>query len=359
MSSASDLDCFRATCDHEQPSRILYYASFTPDLHRRVQEYVGDGHDISEHFGFMKSAPLPIRRPEGLLPIDYSSYWEGEDLAEGTRINEWGVADVPSGFFHFSGLVSPLRNAMELVQLEEYPLDDMSDWDFSYMKEIVHQAHLGGKIVIGHVGHIYETAWQIRGYEEFLIDIMERPAWAECLLERLARQNMVKARAFAEAGADMIRCGDDVASQNALMFSPDWWLAQHHARWSKIWAEVEQINPQTQIWYHSDGNVEAIIEHLVDSGLNILNPLQPECMDIEAVHRRYGDRLTFDGCLGTQSTMPFGSADDVRSRVKDLIDRYGQSGGLMVSPTHVLEPEVPIENIQAFADTCRESGTFG
>lgn len=354
----TDRECFASTCAHERPERLLFYAGFTPDLHRRIQAFVGEDRDIDEHFGFMRPAGLPVRRPDDLAPIDYASYWDDEDLPEGTWIDPWGVANVPSGFFHFTGKISPLRNARSIRELEDYPLDDMTEWEFGYMRAFADEAHARGAIVNGHVGHIYETAWQIRGYEEFLVDILERPAWAECLLERIAEQNMIKARAFAAAGADMVRCGDDVASQNALMFSPDWWLSQHHSRWSRIWSEIKSINPDTRIWYHSDGNVESIVEHLVDAGLDILNPLQPECLDIAALHRRFGDQLTFDGCVGTQSTMPFGTAGDVRARVRALIETYGQEGGLILSPTHVLEPEVPIENIQAFADACREFGDF-
>jgi uroporphyrinogen decarboxylase len=206
------------------------------------------------------------------------------------------------------------------------------------------------------VGHIYETAWQIRGYEAFLTDMIERPAWAECLLERLKERNMAKCVAYARAGADLIRCGDDVANQKALMFAPDLWQRMMLSRWREIWQRVHEIHPTCQIFYHSDGNILAIVGELIKAGVNILNPLQPECLDIDAVHRRYGDRLTLDGCIGTQSTMPFGSPDDVRRRVCEVIARYGQHGGLIIAPTHVLEPDVPLENVDALFEACREYG---
>ena len=116
---STDLECFLATTEHRRPGRILYHAGFTPDLYERVQQYVGEGNDIDEHFGYLKTADLPIRRPEGLPPLDYSSYWEGEDLPEGTTINGSGVAKVPSGFYHFWGFVSPLRNATKLSEIEK------------------------------------------------------------------------------------------------------------------------------------------------------------------------------------------------------------------------------------------------
>ena len=354
---ATDLDCFLATTEHRRPARILYHAGFTDDLRRRVVAHIGTD-DIAGHYGFYRSAGLGLKRPEGTKPPDYSRYWEGEKLPEGTTFDGYGVAMVPARFYHFWGYISPLRNAACLKEIEDYPIEDVSGWDASHLAGDVAKAHAAGKVAVGWVGHMYETAWQIRGYEQFLLDTIERPAWAECLLERLFQQNMIRAVAFAKAGADMITTGDDVASQKALIFSPDTWRRLIHSRWAKVWRAIKEISPQTRIWYHSDGNIAAIVPELVEAGLDILNPLQPECLDLDAIHKRFGNRLTFDGTIGTQSTMPWGSPEDVRARVKEVIQKYGRDGGLIISPTHVLEPEVPLANIDALFAACREFGTF-
>ena len=168
----------------------------------------------------------------------------------------------------------------------------------------------------------------------------------------------MRAVAFAKAGADMLTTGDDVASQKALMFAPDTWRRLIHSRWAKVWRAIKEIRSEARIWYHSDGNIGAIVPELVEAGLDILNPLQPECLDVDAIHRRFGGRLSFDGTIGTQSTMPWGSPKDVRARVRQVITKYGRKGGLIISPTHVLEPEVPLANIDALFAACREFGTF-
>jgi len=351
----TDLEAFRATLEHRRPGRVLYYAGFTPDLERRVREHIGGG-DIAAHYGFFQPVHLSIPRPAGLAAPDYSRYWTNQTLPEGTTFDAFGVAMVPSGFYHFWGYVSPLRNATSLAEIENYPLEDCSTWDCSGLPERVAAAHAAGKVAVGWVGHMYETAWQIRGYEQFLMDLIDQPVWAECLLERLYRRNLAYATAYATAGTDYLICGDDVANQRSLMFSPEVWRTMMFSRWSKLWAAVKSANPATRIWYHSDGNIEGIIGPMVDAGLDILNPLQPECLDIDAVHKRFGRRITFDGCIGTQSTMPHGSTQDVGRRVGEVIERYGRDGGLIVSPTHVLEPDVPIPNIDAFAEACRRQG---
>jgi len=353
----TDLQAFLDTTAHRRPGRILYTAGFTPDLHPRVVEHIGT-EDIAAHYGFLRYRYLSDRRPAELPPLDFSPYWARADLPEGTTLDAHGVAMVPSGTYHFWGYVSPLREATSLKEIENYPMDDPAEWDFAPWADEVADAHANGQPAMTFVGHMYETAWQIRGYEPFLLDTIERPAWAECLLERIFRGNLVRAIAAARAGADLVFCGDDVANQNTLMFSPQTWRTLIHSRWSQVFRAVKDIHPDARIKYHSDGNVLAVVGELVEAGLDILNPLQPEALDVDEVHRRHGDRLTFDGCIGTQSTMPWGTPAEVRARVRDVIDRYGQDGGLIVAPTHVLEPEVPLENIDALVDACREFGTF-
>jgi len=352
----TDLENFRATTEYRTPGRILFYAGFTPDLQRRVIEHIGTD-DIAGHYGFARNAAVGLRRPDGVPPVDYSKYWEGVDLPEGTTF-AGGVAHVPGSVYHFTHMISPLRNAASLAEIENYPLDDLSTWDGSHVRAEVDKAHADGRYVTGWVGHMYESAWQIRGYEQFLVDLMERPSWAECLLERLHQQKMAIATALARGGVDCLNCGDDVANQKAPMFSPDLWRKLFHSRWRKVWRAVKDINPECRIWYHSDGDVTQLVPDMVDDGLDILNPVQPECVDVESLHKRFGDRLTFDGLIGTQSTMPWGTPDDVRARVREVIDSYGRNGGLIVSPTHVLEPEVPLANIDALCDECRRYGTF-
>ena len=82
----------------------------------------------------------------------------------------------------------------------------------------------------------------------------------------------------------------------------------------------------------------------------MLNPVQPECMDFAEVHAKFGDRLSFNGTIGTQTTMPFGTPDEVRETVRRNLGIAGEKGGLLCCPTHMLEPEVPWANIEAYVD---------
>ena len=142
------------------------------------------------------------------------------------------------------------------------------------------------------------------------------------------------------------------------MMSPATWREWLKPRWRKVIKAAKDVNPAVLAFYHSDGDVRPVIEDLIEIGFDILNPVQPECMDPAALKRAYGDRLAFWGTIGTQTTMPFGTPDEVRATVKERIETVGVGGGLLIAPTHVLEPEVPWENIVALFEAVDEYGRY-
>lgn len=348
----TDLELFRATCAHEPHEKFLFYMSFTPDLNRRVREAHGldEDADLRAAFGMHRELGMALARPEDYEPPDFSCYFEDYDQPEGSYINRFGVLNIPADFYHFTGYVSPLRNAESFEEIESFPYPNVEGWSDDHMAAQVEEAHREGRNTTCWVGHIYETAWQIRGYEQFLEDMILRPEWCEYILDRITDRNVTIACAAARAGADKLQTGDDVANQNSLMFRPEQWRRFMKTRWARVYEAARAIKPDIEIWYHSDGNVTDVIPELIEIGVTILNPVQPECMDPVAVQREFGDHLVLDGTIGTQSTMPWGSPEEVRSTIRERIETCGQNGALILSPTHVLEPEVPIDNIRAFID---------
>lgn len=351
---ATDLEAFRDTFAHRKPARLLYHFWATPDLDERLKRHVGGDGDWFRRYGAYGPHHLEPRRPPGLPSPDFAPYWRDDPGPPGSWINHLGVREVPSGLHHLTGYVSPLRRMTGLEEIERYPISDAAALDFSHWPEEVLAAHARGSPAVVWTGHMYENSWQIRGYEPFLEDMLERPAWAHALLERFFRYNRHVAVEAARAGADLIECGDDVANQKSLMFSLPMWREFILARWGEVWRAAKAVKPDILVHYHSDGNVLAIAREMADAGLDILNPVQPECLDADRIHRELGSRLSFDGCIGTQTTMPFGTPEQVKARVRECAAKYGADGGLMLAPTHVLEPEVPIANIEAFVSACRE-----
>ena len=356
--SMSQLDRYKATVSHRKPDRLLFNFGCIEDLESRLRRHLGlsTEADISAYFGMYSPDGCSIKRPSDYPPPDFSRYFKAEERPEGSWIDANGCLHVPGSMYHFTHYVSPLRNAASMADIESYPWTDYSRYTTQHIAEKVRAAHAEGRVARVHCTHMYEDAWQVRGYEEFLVDMIAEPEWAHFILDRFMERNKLAAVAAAKAGADELYTGDDVANQNTLMFSIEHWREFIKAKWAEVYAAARAIKPDIQIWYHSDGNITDIIPELIEIGVTVFNPLQPECVDLLEIKRRYGDRIVMHGTVGTQTTMPFGKPEDVRACVKHRIETLGGDGALILSPTHVLEPEVPLENILAFVDACRESG---
>ncbi|MBC8236434.1 hypothetical protein H8E77_43360, partial [bacterium] len=108
------------------------------------------------------------------------------------------------------------------------------------------------------------------------------------------------------------------------------------------------------VWVHSCGCIEAIIPSLVEMGLDVLNPVQPEAMDIEQLKRDYGDKLTFWGGISTQRTLPYGTPDEVREETSQVLKLMAKDGGYILSPAQSIQDDVPLENILAMLEVARE-----
>ncbi len=200
---------------------------------------------------------------------------------------------------------------------------------------------------------VFEVAWYMRSMEQLLMDFADGSEFAASLLDRITAKREVQAARFAELGADVICLGDDVGTQRGMLMSVRMWRAWLKPRLARVAAAARRVRPDVLLFYHSDGNVAAIVPDLIEIGIDILNPVQPECMDPAALKFQYGDRLSLWGTIGTQSTFPFGSAEDVRAEVRARIDKAGRGGGLFLAPTHIVEPEVPFENIVAFVEAVK------
>lgn len=343
---------FMAFANFEPVDRIPRYASYVEDLYARMKQLLHD--DPAVYFNNDGGYGAGLTPPKGFRFPDYARYHaEFTDGENGFSIDGNGCGHLNHGFYHFTEYISPLRNAESFAEIEHYPIASNEGWSDAALRKAVGDAHAAGNYAGIWVGHMYENAWQIRGYEPFLMDLLTQREWAELLLDRFCENNLRTAVAAARAGYDCMNIGDDVANQNALMFQPELWREVMKTRWAKVIAAARAIKPDIHVWYHSDGNVWDIIDDLVEIGITILNPVQPECMNPLAIRKRCGKLLAFDGCVGTQSTLPFGTPDEVRRTVRELVETLdGKNGGLMLSPTHVLEPEVPPENIMAFFAEC-------
>src|ERR1051325_9724017 len=135
---------------------------------------------------------------------------------------------------------------------------------------------------------ILETTYLMRGVEHLMVDFHERPAHVRMLFDKLTERRCFQARRFAEAGVDVLRIGDDVATQDGMLISPFLYrqrIKPHHAT---IIAAARAVNPDIQVLYQSDRNLTDLLPDLIEIGVTAINPVQPECMDVAEIKRRYG-----------------------------------------------------------------------
>jgi uroporphyrinogen decarboxylase len=212
-----------------------------------------------------------------------------------------------------------------------------------------------GQAVIGHMAcTVWETSWYLRSMPALMMDMIEEDEKATWLLDTVTANACQRAEAYVRAGVDILAMGDDVGMQESIMMSQPMYQQWIKPRLAKVIDAARAVNPDVLVHYHTCGYVEPLIDDLIEAGIDILNPVQPECMDFAEIHAKYGDRLSFNGTLGTQTTMPFGTPAEVRETVFRNLEIAGETGGLLCCPTHLLEPEVPFENIEAYVAACKE-----
>ncbi|OGG46794.1 MAG: hypothetical protein A3F84_23325 [Candidatus Handelsmanbacteria bacterium RIFCSPLOWO2_12_FULL_64_10] len=336
----------------ERPDRVPKEAGFTPAALEKFRRATGQ-EGPAEYFG-MEARSVGFR-PPAQRP-DFGAYLKG--MPEGTRVTgEYGTADVPGDFYHFTHRVFLLGRATTAQEVEAYPWPDITPAHrHAHLEQEVARLHDRGLFVDAFAGHIFETSWQLIGFEKMFEDMIVHPALVEAVLDHITEDNCFRARRFAQAGVDMLRVGDDVGMQDRLMMRPDVWRRFLKPRLAREIRAAREARPDLPVWYHSDGDIRLIIDDLIEAGVTVLNPVQPECMDLRDLKRRYGDRLAFWGTIGTQSVMPFGRPEDVKRTVKEMIELFGP--GIVLAPTHVLEPDVPWENVVAFFEAVEEYGAY-
>jgi len=300
--------------------------------------------------------------PENLTFCKYNNWFQEVPKPYSFTFNEWGTAFVVGSDVSYDHFIPPAKivQATSGKAIEDYPLPDFTnEYRYKHLEKEVQKIRKKSLASVAFLAMtIFEVAWQIRGFDELLIDFLQKPEIAEVLLERIAELSLFRARKFAEVGVDIIHIGDDVGMEDRMLISPGIWRKWLRPRFERIIKGAREIKPDLVFFYHSDGYVEPIIPDLIEIGVNALNPVQPECMDPVKLKKQYGDRLAFWGTIGIQHTLPFGTPETIEAEVKQRIKTVGMGGGLYISPTHVIAPEVPHENLFALVRAIKKYGKY-
>lgn len=333
---------------------IPYEFILCPSLKKAFREKTGR-EDYEEYYDF----------PTRILYLDYINtadrYLRFYESSERLNINDWGIGFLSGKTDDFNEMRHPMQAFQTIKEFEQYPYPDpIVDYDWDKMIRKIKETKKRDRIAACYLEvTIFETAWYLRGMDNLFIDMKIDPEKAEYLFDCITERRCVMAKKFAQSGCDVLRLGDDVSTQLDMMMAPVMWQYFLKPRLKKVIAAAKEGKPDIMIFYHGCGNLQKIIPDLIEIGVDILNPVQPECMDPLEIKEKFGGRLSFWGTVGTQRTMPFGSTEEVKAVCLQMIEKVGKGGGFLLAPAHVLEPEVPWDNIETFVETVRNYNEGG
>jgi uroporphyrinogen decarboxylase len=203
---------------------------------------------------------------------------------------------------------------------------------------------------------LFERAWSLRGFEQFLMDMAQDVGYAEALLDRISEIQLVLIERFLALGVDGGYFGDDYGAQKGLLFSPATWRRLIKPRLARLFAPFRAAG--LPVIMHSDGQIQPVLPDLVEIGLTVLNPVQPEVLDHRVLQRDFGEKLAFYGGVCTQTVLPLGAPADVRRAVASVITGLAPHGtGLLLAPSHRMMADIPLANVDALLAAFRESSS--
>jgi uroporphyrinogen decarboxylase len=303
----------KAAIRHETTERVPYCFSFTPGGEKCLKELIGE----QSAMGFTDNDIIEIHVP----------WWGWHDLGP-----EWQAPDPPStpSKVHGHGSYEEFFDHLRMLR-------DHSD---KYILAMIYGSH-------------FEKAYSTRGIENFLADMAGDPKFARDLLNRIIEKNMVMIENLLCAPEiDGVLLGSDWGSQVDLLMSPNVWQDMIRPGEQREYDLIHSYGKD--VWVHSCGNVERIIPSLVEMGLDVLNPVQPECMDLATLKREHGADLTFWGGISTQQTLPYGTPEEVKQEVRAVRSLMSENGGYILAPAQAIQEDVPAENIVALIEAARE-----
>ena len=300
---------------------------------------------------FQNPKRLPYDLPEA-YGTDF--YWTGlspspDDRPSGvSAYDEWGAYWQNFGFSH-------------LGEVKDFPLKEWSDFDQLQIPDIEAphrwkaienlREKAGDKFVLVNGISIYERVHFIRGLHNTWTDIYDHPLELGRLIDVLVEMNLAAIRHYAEAGADGYIFCDDWGLQNRLMISPAKWREIWKPRYARIFAAAHQAGLLT--FLHSCGYIVAILDDLIEIGLDVVHMDQQENMGIDLLGPRFGGRITFFAPVDIQKTMVYGSPDEIRAYCRRMASTLGRPEGGFI-PRWYSDPRGAGHSPEALAVMCEE-----
>jgi uroporphyrinogen decarboxylase len=316
------------------PPYVPWAWDLTRACQQRLEDYLG-AHDLS---GFVGSHFLDVGSPNRRFAETHpAGYRDAYGVVFDTSLDK--DIGTPCDW--------PLKDPRDLASYH-WPDPNNEAWYASIPAQLAAHPDRFSRYKLGF--SLYERAWTLRGMTDLLMDMVERPEFVERLLDAIVEHNLAQIRRALALGVEAVYFGDDYGSQWGLIMGREHWRHFFKPRLARLFAAVRDAG--RCVCLHSCGCVAELFDELIEIGLNLFNPFQPETMDVFALKQQYHGRLAFHGGLSIQRVLPFGAPDEVRRETRRLIEA-GRPGGYIFAPSHSVPPDVPPENLVAMMDELR------
>ncbi len=354
----------RTTTAHREPDKVPVHINAThwvvaklkkallvstdQELLRALHADVYDMRGIDLHTG---TVPSYIGPENPYFPPDWGggifSFWHMKETENKTEAG-WTLDIEPA----------PLGSALTLAECKNYPWPDNDWFDYSLLRKKLEKWRDFSIMATG--GSVFQHATYLRGMDKLMIDMMADPEMANYILDKVfCFYYEYYLRMFEEAGdlIDVFALADDLGMQNTLLIGPELFDEYIAPRIRKM-ADLAHHH-DIKLLLHSCGNVESLIPAFIDSGVDILDPIQPESMDPLDIKSKFGNRICLRGGVSVQNVVSRGTVEEVRAETRRIIEGLKPGGGYIFSPGHpVLQDDIPVENILAMYETAFRYGYY-
>ncbi|MCW3992341.1 MAG: hypothetical protein NWE79_06510 [Candidatus Bathyarchaeota archaeon] len=358
------------TLDHREPDRVPLTARLWLDTRIKLRSHYGVGSDeeLYEKLGVDPDrAYVGVGPPRDWKPapefLEFCGETGYDENSQYVAYEEWGIerklgSKGPGRIlrqFYFT--LHPWERFRDVGEVEEVELPDLeAPGRFDHALDVASD-YGETRLIFGDLGHCQWTkAWELRGMITFMKDLHINTKMAEAILDRLNDYYVEMADRLLDAGAEGLRFSEDWGNNKSMFISPEMWRRTFKPRYKRLFDRAKRRG--RFVYFHSDGNITPIVGDLVEIGVDILNPVQPECMDQVEVKQSYGDRLTIDTGISVQRALPYGTAEEVKEEALHALKHLAPGGGFVYGTSHYAMYDVPVENIVALYDTCRRYGKY-
>jgi uroporphyrinogen decarboxylase len=324
----------RKTVAHSETGCVPYNFMFTPPALRVLEKYY-QTQDLERMLGF----PIRMIAPVSIKPLYADPAIYGKTIKDEFGV-VWSTSEVDRGSPIGPCLLNPELSKYKFPEVgEKSRFEGLEGWCGSNRKNYT----------IIWIGDLWERATFMRGMENLLMDVALNPSFVSILLRGITEYILETMNIlFDICEFDGIALSDDYGSQDRLTICPEDWREMVKPCLIEIYT-LAKNNGRT-VFHHSCGHITPIIPDLIEIGLDILHPIQPETMDIFELKREYGNDLTFCGGLGTQWLLPYGSPVEICDEINRLHEEMGRGGGYILEPGISLQADIPLENMVAMIE---------